>query len=216
LELKSKTNNISHLFQYASKKIVLSWSVNPEDIIKSEELKSSNLEKRIEAAASAIDKGFLVGFHFDPVIYLSERQLLYNNVINKISQKVRLSHIAWISIGSLRFPPPLKNIAQSRFSKTTIFSGEQIIGKDGKMRYLKPIRIRLYKMIYEELRKKLPETFIYFCMESADIWQEVIKRHPLSNLDLDYFFAEALYKKFSFLNLPKPSKEIYQQPINLF
>jgi spore photoproduct lyase len=213
LELKSKTNNISHLFQHVSNKIVLSWSVNPEDIIKSDELKSCTLENRIKAAISANDKGFLVGFHFDPVIHLSERQPAYNNLINKISQKIKPTQIAWISIGSLRFPPPLKDIAQSRFSKTTIFSGEQIMGKDSKMRYLKPIRIRLYKIIYEELRKKLPGTFIYFCMESADIWEEILKKKMSSNTDIDFYFAEALYKRFPQLNLPEPKKEIYQSPI---
>ena len=117
-------------------------------------------------------------------------------------------------MGSLRYPPNLKEIAQKRFPNTKIFTGEQIIGLDGKSRYIKPLRKKMYKFIHQELTQKLDSPFIYFCMESEDLWRDIIGKSPKNNLDVDWYFAESIYKKFPFLNLPNPKYSVYSSPIN--
>ncbi|OQY57486.1 MAG: hypothetical protein B6245_16810, partial [Desulfobacteraceae bacterium 4572_88] len=52
--------------------------------------------------------------------------------------------VVWISLGTFRFMPSLKPIIQDRFPDSKIIYGEFIPGLDGKMRYFKPLRIRLY------------------------------------------------------------------------
>ena len=51
--------------------------------------------------------------------------------------------------------------------------GEFIRGEDGKYRYIKAERIRVYKMLYELLKEQRSDLFIYLCMERPDIWREV-------------------------------------------
>ncbi len=214
LELKSKTDHIDHLLPLNPEKIVLSWSVNPAELVRSDEHKSIKLEARLKAAHSAAERGFLIGLHFDPIIFLPEWKQMYLELIELIGDYVDPGRIAWISLGSLRYPPHLKEIIRSRFPRSRIFSGEQISGKDGKTRYIRPLRLEMYRMIYSALQEKLGDVFIYFCMESEDMWREVTGRSPANNSEIDYYFAEYLTAKFPELSLPNPVTQLYQSAIN--
>jgi spore photoproduct lyase len=213
-ELKTKTNSIDHLLHLNPKKVVLSWSINPEEIIIKEEFKSASIFQRLNAIKKAAHVGFLIGLHFDPILWIPDWQSLYYELIKQIVHFVDPDNIIWISLGSLRYPRELKEIAQKRFPKSKIFTGEQIIGLDGKSRYIRPLRKKMYKFIHQELTQTLNSPFIYFCMESEDLWRDIIGKSPKNNLEVDYYFAESIYKKFPFLNLPNPEYRVYSSPIN--
>lgn len=213
LELKTKTDHIQHLFALDPQRIVLSWSVNPDRRVKSDEKLSAQLEKRLKAAKKAQQKGFLTGLHFDPIIFDQDWSQSYRELIEQIATYLDGSRIAWISLGSFRYPPPLKEIIRERFPQSDILAGEQISGLDGKMRYIKPLRTEMYHQIVQQLREKLGEVFIYFCMESEDLWKNVLSDSPSNNLEVDWLFATHLYKKFPELHLPKPRRATYHQPI---
>jgi spore photoproduct lyase len=77
-------------------------------------------------------------------------------------------------MGALRYLPSLKAIGTERFPGSRIFYQEFIEGLDGKARYFRSHRTRLYKHIYERLKRwTTADTCIYFCMESDEIWREV-------------------------------------------
>ncbi|HQE80207.1 MAG TPA: hypothetical protein PK444_05830 [Syntrophorhabdaceae bacterium] len=58
--------------------------------------------------------------------------------------------------------------------RRNLLYGEFIRGEDGKYRYLKSERIRVYKMLYDLLKNKNNGLFIYLCMERQDVWRESI------------------------------------------
>ena len=213
LELKTKTDHIHHLTNQNPQGVVLSWSVNPETLVRTDEHKSAPLQMRLTAAEKAAEKGFLIGLHFDPIIQIPDWEDKYEKLIIQISEYLSGNQIAWISLGSFRYPGHLKEVIKTRFPKTNILLGEQITGLDGKQRYLKPIRQKMYQHIVRLLREKLGDVFIYFCMESADVWQEVLNTSPQNNQEIDWSFASHLFKKFPELGLPKPHPQIYQKPI---
>jgi spore photoproduct lyase len=213
LELKTKTDHIRHLLALNPNRIVFSWSVNPDCRVKSDEKLSAPLEKRLIAVQKSQQKGFLTGLHFDPIIYEHDWAQNYRTLIEQIASYLDGGRIAWISLGSFRYPLPLKEIIRMRFPQSDILSGEQISGLDGKMRYLKPVRAEMYRQIVQQLREKLGEVFIYFCMESEDIWKTVLGESPKNNLNVDWLFASHLHKKFLELHLPKPTRETYRHPI---
>jgi spore photoproduct lyase len=100
--------------------------------------------------------------------------------------RIDTKKIAWISLGSLRFPPALKPVIQKRFPQTKIIYEEFIIGKDGKLRYPKPLRLRLFRQIVNDLKKAGGEGIpVYFCMESRDIWMDVQKKAPRSKKEVE-------------------------------
>ena len=174
LELKTKSTNIKHLLNIPEKgQTVLAWSLNPQSIIDSEELNTTTLEERFSAAIDAINAGFRVAFHFDPIIYSDRWENNYKEVVGEIIARFKPEDIAWISLGTLRFPPEMKDIVMKRFPKSRIFYNE-LIPTNGKVRYFRPIREDIYKKMMSWLTPIADQTKIYLCMETKPVWEKVM------------------------------------------
>ncbi|PIR16491.1 MAG: radical SAM protein [Deltaproteobacteria bacterium CG11_big_fil_rev_8_21_14_0_20_49_13] len=168
-EFKTKTVNIDNLLSIKhGGRTVVSWSVNPQGIIDSEEKNSASLKERVEAAKACVGAGYRVGFHFDPMINYPGWENDYKEVIDEIFSYVQPMSVAWISLGSLRFPHTLKAIAEKRFPLSRIFCGE-FIPANGKMRYFRPIREEMYKKMRSWITEKAPLVVPYLCMETKTV-----------------------------------------------
>lgn len=176
LELKTKSSFVDHLLELKHRnRTVISWSVNRPEIIASDERDTASLDERLSAAERAVAAGYGVGFHFDPIILTGDSEAdvaAYSAVIDMIFERIRPQQIAWISMGLLRYPSDLADIATKRFPKTRIFTGE-LIPAGGKVRYLRFIREALYKPLWEKLKTKLPANKIYLCMETEAVWGKI-------------------------------------------
>ena len=217
LELKTKSNKIENLLGLDHKgHTVVSWSVNPQVVIDAEEHKAASLKERLEAMRQVQEKGYKVGFHFDPLLFHTEWKQSYPDLIRQLFEVVDPKNVAWISIGSLRFPPEMKDKVLEKFPKSKIMFAELIRGMDGKMRYPKPLRLEMYRTVYNALRYYGgDDLFIYFCMESAEIWERVMGWSPESNEHLDHLFATSLYKQFPGLMQEEPQRVDYDNGIPL-
>ena len=179
LELKTKTVNIGNILEVShNRKTILSWSLNTERIIKSEERGTSSLDARLNAAARCQSKGYPLAFHFDPMIIYPGCEKEYQDVIEKLFSHVSSENIVWISLGTFRFMPALKAIVEKRFEHSKIVYGEFIKGMDAKMRYFKPLRISFYQKIISYIRLLAPDVLIYFCMEDTEVWEKTIGFDP--------------------------------------
>lgn len=175
LELKTKTAYVDHLLKLAhNNRTVISWSVNTADIINAEERGTASLDERFEAARKVAAAGFGVGFHFDPIIILDGDKdvVKYLEIVDRILDTFRVSEIAWVSLGMLRYPVELQEIAAKRFANSRIFCGE-MVPAGGKMRYLRFIRERTLKSLWDRLVSKLPPHKVYMCMETEAVWQKI-------------------------------------------
>ncbi len=180
LELKTKSAVIENLEGLDHQgKVVVAWSLNSPAIMAAEEIRTASLEERLEAAVRCASWGYKLAFHFDPIIHHQDWQAGYRETIAKLFQKVPADKIVWISLGALRYLPPLKTIATDRFPQSRFFYEEFIDGLDGKSRYFRSLRVEMYKFIAAELAKYANhKTCIYFCMESDAIWNEVFGFTP--------------------------------------
>jgi len=195
LELKTKTTHIGPLAgQDHGGKIIVSWSLNAEEIARSEEHGAAPVGDRIRAAGRLAGEGYRIGFHFDPLIAFPGWEQGYKSIVDMIAAHVPASSIAWVSLGALRYMPPLKNISRQRFSASRIFTGEFVPGLDGKMRYFQPIRVELFARLAEWLRAYAPDIFIYLCMESQQVWKQALGFAPASNADLKRMLDERVKK----------------------
>ena len=176
LELKTKSACIENLEgQPHAGRVVVSWSLNAPAIMKNEELRTATLELRLAAARTCAEWGYKLAFHFDPIIEHPGWREGYDATIDRLFSVVPRDAITWISMGTLRYLPQLKTIGTERFPGSRIFYQEFIEGLDGKSRYFRPHRTALYKHIYDRLKKRASKnTCIYFCMESDEIWKEVM------------------------------------------
>jgi len=180
LELKTKTDQVDHLLHLNHRgRTILSFSVNSPEIAAAEEGRAAPLEKRLNAAARAAGAGYPVGLHFDPLIFQPGWAEGYARTIDLIGQILAGARVAWVSLGCFRYLPRLKELMLARHPDTHLFDGEFITGGDGKKRYPRPLRTRLYKAMVQGLRRILPpETAIYLCMESPRVWRDIFGRDP--------------------------------------
>ena len=172
LELKSKWAYIDHLREYLNPYTIISFSLAPQSIITKEEKRTSPLYKRLKALKRAQDAGCYVGLHFDPVIIYPGFEKDYEYLIGDIGRILDLERVSWVSLGLLRFPPRLLDEFIEKGRKNLLF-GEFIRGEDGKYRYIKAERIKIYTMLYNQLKSIQNDLFVYLCMERADVWKAV-------------------------------------------
>jgi spore photoproduct lyase len=191
--LKTKSAEVNHLLDLEhQRRTIISWSLNPSKIIDEEERGTASLRERIDAAKKCQDKGYPIGFHFDPIVFHEEWEKGYRETIFSLFERIDPKGVVWISLGGFRYPPQLKAIASERFPETRIFLGELFPGRDGKYRYLKEIRAAMYRKMVEWLRAVDPSLFIYLCMESQEVWERVYGWSPKNSHHLNHLFEERL------------------------
>ena len=180
LELKTKSTMIDNLekLRHAGRTIT-AWSLNSRTINLREELHTATIDMRLAAAARCSRWGYPLAFHFDPIILHDHWQQEYTATIDKLFAAVPAERIAWISLGAFRFLPALRTIAGQRFPGSSLFFEEFVPGLDGKYRYFRSQRVELYRTLVEKIRQHAaPETCIYLCMESDEIWSQVFGYCP--------------------------------------
>ncbi len=176
-ELKTKTDFVDHLLDINNKgNAVIGFSLNPQGVVTGEEGTAALIERRLEAAERAVEAGYLVSFHFDPIFRYDEWQREYFDLIDSIEERYRIPQdkIAWISMGTFRYTPELKDKAEER----KIFLEEFVPSRDRKFRYIQKVRSRIYSSIRQRIEEHYPDVPIYMCMESDTLWNNVFGNNP--------------------------------------
>ncbi len=180
LELKSKSVVIDNLKNLDHNgRTIIAWSLNSQQVMANEEIRTASFEERLTAAAQVAEWGYSLAFHFDPIIYHDGWERGYRETIRRLFAAVPAEKIVWISLGALRYLPALKEIAGLRFPGSRFFYEEFVDGLDGKKRYFRSERVAMYRCILNEIQKYAdPSTCVYFCMENDEIWKEVFGFTP--------------------------------------
>lgn len=174
IEFKTKSANVATLHEIKRpRRAVIGFSVNTPRVIAMFEKDTASLEARLAAARQCESMGFHVAFHFDPIIWYDGWEEEYRSVVSAIYAQVKNPRaIAWCSMGGFRTNPMLKKYLRTRHEHLPLFSGEMIIGKDGKLRYFRPYRAALYRTLLDEFEKHDPAVTLYLCMESMEVWND--------------------------------------------
>jgi spore photoproduct lyase len=181
LELKTKTTAIERLKGLDhQRKTIVSWSLNTPRIIANQERSTASLHARLKAASICLAEGYPLAFHFDPIFIYPGWESEYAEVINTLFETIPADQIVWISMGTFRFMPALHPVVRRRFPNSDIIYGEFIPGLDGKMRYFKPLRIKVYRKLAEWITARAPEVTLYFCMEDDQVWEACLGFVPES------------------------------------
>jgi len=196
LELKTKTAAIETLEGLSPKgHTVISWSLNPPEVIRQVEPGTASLTQRIEAARRCQARGYWVGFHLDPVVWFNGWETAYETLINQLAASIDPERVLWISLAGFRYIRHQKETIRRRFGGTFLFAGEFFRDEDGKYRYLRRERISMYQKILKWLRAWSPGLFIYYCMESRRVWEETFPDPPRHTGELDERFHRHIWSR---------------------
>jgi len=186
LELKTKSDQIESLLSVNPQgKTIVSFSINPEHIVKTIEFHTASLDARLNAARKLIDHGYKVAFNLDPVIRFEQWEEHYDGLFQELSRRFKPSEIAFVHVGLLRHTAGLDGLARQRFPGLRLFDEEFVMGPDRKMRYPKPIRESMYEFLYSRLRSWHQSLPFYACTEKADHYQKFFDWVPGNDLDLN-------------------------------
>ena len=166
-------------------KVMVSWSINPEPVVQREEHKTASLAARLRAALRCRAAGYKIGLHFDPLLYYPGWEADYEPFVAQVFHTIPPGEVTYMSMGSLRFPPALKEVVRERFPKSRLMYAELVPGADGKLRYFKPIRVEMYTKMLTWIQRYTAETGLYLCMESQEIWQKVFGHAPACSADVE-------------------------------
>ena len=185
LELKTKSALVAQLegLDHGGHTII-SWSLNPSRLIRSEEFKTATLQERLNAARQCQKWGFRVGFHFDPLIYYDGWEHEYEDVVDELFRHVDPAGVCWISLGCLRYTSHLKEIVRERFPRSRLPYGEFVPGHHGKLRYFRPIRDEMYARMRSWIDERAPGVYVYLCMENRAVWERSFGCAPASSCEL--------------------------------
>jgi spore photoproduct lyase len=157
--------------------------MNAPSIVAADERGTASLAQRVAAARRTQDAGYLLGFHFDPLVEFDGWEAEYRSAIDAVAASVDVKRIAWVSLGSLRLTPRLEQIIRERGTAGRVLASERVPGTDGKSRVWRGLRERMYRMLAGHWRAVAPAVPIYLCMEPPAVWERVMGETP-SDRDL--------------------------------
>ncbi len=197
LEFKTKSSNVDQfLYAQHAGNIIVSFSINPQNIIESEEHGTASLSERLYAAKKARDQGYLISFHIDPMIYHVGWQESYASLVQDIVKIFKPQDIPVMSIGALRFQPEQRHLMRERFGlKSLVLQAEVFSGRDGKFRYDQKLREEMYDFVRAQFLAHSAAWKMFLCMESPESWLSSFGQMPKQAPGLYEIFDHNVIKK---------------------
>ncbi len=183
LEFKTKSNKVDQfLDQKSIGNTVVSWSINPQAVIESEEHLTASMNERLEAARKCLQHGFQIAFHIDPMIEHEGWKKNYSHLVQEIIQMFSPEQVNVISIGALRFQPEQRHMMKERFGPSSMVNqGEMFKSRDGKLRYDAELRSEMFNHVLNEFKANSKDWKIFLCMETPETWLGVDKKNPFKD-----------------------------------
>ena len=196
LELKTKSANVSHLLRAdAPKNIICTWSLNTPTLIQYEEHGTAALDKRLDAARKMADAGFLVGFHFHPIVHYDQWQQDYQRVVKQLGSSFLPEEVALVSMGTLTYIKSVMREIRKRAIPTQILK-MPMVDSNGKQSYPDEIKLSLFSHVYNCFPQSWKEdVFYYLCMENQRLWKPVFGYEYASNIEFEAAMKKAYLDK---------------------
>jgi len=190
LELKTKSCEVQGLLDLEHRShTVISFSLSPGEIASKAEAGAPPPLERLRAGALCQEKGYPVGIHLDPIVIFEGWEEAYRDLLERTFQLLNPERVLWVSMGALRYPAEM----HGQMVEARLGLEEMVPGLDGKMRYLRPIRTRMFKILGRWIRElSRGKPLLYLCMESEDVWKDSLGFAPEGMVHLDRMFQERI------------------------
>jgi spore photoproduct lyase len=190
LEFKTKSAKVDQFLETPhAGNVIVSWSLNAQNIIEAEEHGTASLAERLSAARRCADKGFKLAFHIDPMIWHPEWRESYLGLVKEIASAFTPKEVSYMSVGALRFQPEQRHMMRERFGlKSNVTRAETFIGNDGKLRYDATVRQEMFQSIIDGFTAIDPAWRIFMCMETPETWLKTAGQSPFKKDELHDLF----------------------------
>jgi len=196
LELKTKSANVNYLLRSnAPRNIICTWSLNTPTLIRHEEHGTATLDKRLSAARKIADEGYIVGFHFHPIIHYQNWEEDYREVITQIANEFAPEEVALVSMGTLTYIKSVMRDIRKRAIPSQILK-MPMVDAEGKFSYPDEIKLSLFSHVYNSFPDYWKEhVFYYLCMEHRRFWKPILGFDFDSNIEFETAMKNAYMAK---------------------
>lgn len=163
LELRTKSTNIKELLkQEVISNCVVAFSFTPEKISMEIEHKVPSVKKRIAAMKTLAEKGWKIGLRLDPLIYKSDYQQQYHELIKAIFSAVSYKQIHSVSVGPMRFPVKMFQKIVKLYPMEKLLA-QPLVRRNNNMTYQENKEQEIKNFVLKELGKYMNKTLIFEC-----------------------------------------------------
>ncbi|MCX7632449.1 MAG: hypothetical protein N2Z22_03845 [Turneriella sp.] len=167
LELRTKSVNLSVLRHLPPlPNTIVSFSLSGQRQAEHFDHGTPPVPRRLQAMAKLARLGFRLAVHFDPIIFAPDFAQDLEQVIIALRDSVGFTNIDYVSVGVVRFARDVFRRLEENYPDSPILARHFIPAHDGKMRYIRPLRLFILETAISLLKKYgYPEQKIYLCME---------------------------------------------------
>ncbi len=152
---------------------ILSWSLNPPDIAAQFEANVPPVEARIEAMRAMSEAGYPVRAVVMPLIPVPGWERKYDEFLRNLLSRVPIGRLTFGGICSYA---NARSLLERKLGRENVIS-RHIAGveaaADGRVRYARSLRIRMYAYLTRVAREVRPDLELALCLEDQVVWRAV-------------------------------------------
>ncbi|MBC7128213.1 MAG: hypothetical protein H5T45_00570 [Thermoplasmatales archaeon] len=167
LLILTKSVDINDLLKVPSDKIIVSYSINAEEVARRWE-KAPSIEKRLKAISILQSAGFEIRLRIDPLVSIENWKDCYGRLIEEMINKYEINP-SRITIGSLR---GLQTTIQHSLDKSWVVYLKESTNWGKRIDF--DSRFKMYSFIIEKLEGEGIRS-IAFCKETIKMWNSLGK-----------------------------------------
>lgn len=156
----------------------LSWSLNPAEIASTFELNVPSPAERIAAMRKCAEVGYPVRAIIMPVIPVDDWQHIYSEFLENLVKSVRLSRI---TLGQICSYSSALRLTEMKLGLRNPISDhlERAKSVDGRLRFPRELRIRVYRHLIDVVRQCKPDLPIGLCMEEEHTFESLNMKNEM-------------------------------------
>lgn len=167
IEVRTKSANYQQIADIPPlERVILAWSLSPQEIVQRYEHKTASLPARLDNAAQAVQDGWKIRLCFDPVIIQKGWETSYRKLVQQTFQKIPAQGVLDVGIGTFRVAKDaLKRMRKGRMESALLHYPYTLDG--GVYQYDRQVRQKVLGNMRTWLQEYLPEKIIYEWQEEA-------------------------------------------------
>lgn len=156
----------------------LSWSVNPEAVCREFEWGAAPLARRLDAARRCRQAGYPVRFLIMPILPVEGWRRRYAELVDALFEAAEPQRI---TLGGMCSFPNALAITRQALGAGNLLDRHvaRQASADGRRRYPRELRVRLYRHLLEAIRRRAPRLPVGLCLEEREVWEACgLSPHP--------------------------------------
>jgi len=172
--LLTKSANVDRLLELNhSGHTILSWSLNPPEIIERYEQNVPSLEERLDAMRRCGEAGYPLRAVIMPMIPHPDWERQYTEFLERLLGTVRLQRL---TLGGICIYRQARRLMEAQLGRNNAISGNMNHDRergDGRARYHPALRARMYQHLTNIARDIQPDLELALCLEEPTVWESV-------------------------------------------